>query len=153
MKHGRSMIAAVGFVFGLSAAGFGADERPGSLYQRLGGKPAVQAVVDDLVDRILADARVNQWFAHAASSRETADAYKAKLADFLCQATGGPCKYTGMDMGTAHKNRGVTAEAFDHVVEDLVATLDKFKIAEKEKKQLLDLLGPLKAAIVQQQPR
>jgi hemoglobin len=112
--------------------------------------PAIRAVVDDLVTRILGDARVNKWFAHAAADPERATAYKAKLADFVCQAAGGPCKYAGMDMFTAHKGRGVTAEAFNSVVEDLVATLDKLNVPEKEKQQLLGLLAPLKAAVVQQ---
>jgi hemoglobin len=111
--------------------------------------PAIRAVVDDLVARILGDGRVNQWFAHAADPERGIE-YKAKFADFVCQATGGPCKYAGIDMLTAHKGRGVTAEAFNSVVEDLVATLDKLKVPEKEKQQLLGLLAPLKAAVVQQ---
>jgi hemoglobin len=109
----------------------------------------VRAVVDDLVARILGDGRVNGWFAHAASSPETAAAYKAKLADFVCQATGGPCHYAGMDMEAAHKGRGITEAAFGAVVEDLTATLVKLKVPEKEQKQLLGLLGPLKVAVVQ----
>src|SRR5437763_7739438 len=86
-----------------------ADGEPANLYQRLGGMPAIQAVVDDFVGRILADDRVNRWFAHAASDPANARAYKTKLADFICQGTGGPCKYTGADMFAAHKGRGVTA--------------------------------------------
>ena len=147
----KSSIRIAGIVVGLTAGLWAADaDRPSTLYQRLGGMPAIQAVVDDLVTRILADARVNQWFAHAAADPDRAAAYKAKLGDFICQATGGPCKYAGMDMIAAHKDRGVTAEAFNSVVEDLVATLDKLKVPEKEKQQLLGLLGPLKAAVVQQ---
>ena len=127
------------------------DERRASLYQRLGGMPAVQAVVDDFVTRVLADSRINKWFAHASSTPENAAAYKAKLADFICQATGGPCTYTGPDMFTAHKGRGVTNDAFDAVVQDLVATLDKLRVPEREKSQLLGVLGPMKTAVVQQQ--
>jgi hemoglobin len=123
--------------------------QPGTLFQRLGGMPAVQAVVDDFVNRILADERVNRWFAHAAADPENARAYKAKLTDFICQAAGGPCKYAGADMLAAHKGRGVTDAAFEAVVADLVATLDKFKVPEKEKSQLLGLLAPMKSAIVQ----
>jgi hemoglobin len=120
------------------------------LYERLGGKPAIEVVVDDLVARILADDRVNRWFAHAASDPEHARAYKAKLADFICQGTGGPCKYGGADMLTAHQGKGVTAEAFNAVVSDLVATLEKFNVPEKEKGQLLGILGAMKPAIVQE---
>ena len=62
-----------------------------------------------LVERILADSRVNKWFAHAAASPESIAAYKAKLADFLCQSTQGPCRYAGLDMTAAHKGPGTTA--------------------------------------------
>jgi len=92
---------------------------------------------------------VNRWFARTVSSPEAKAAYKTKLADFVCQASGGPCKYAGEDMITAHANRRVTAEAFDNVVEDLVATLDKFNVGAREKQQLLSLLAPLKTAVVQ----
>jgi hemoglobin len=132
----------------ITVSGLGAAEHA-SLYQRLGGMPAIRAVVDDLVSRILADERVNKWFAHAASDPATAEAYKRKLADFLCEGTGGPCQYTGADIVTAHKGRGVTGEAFNAVVEDLAATLDKLKVPEKEKADLFGILGPMKMAIVQ----
>jgi len=137
---------------GLAASimcGLAAGESRASLYERLGGMPAIRAVVDDFVSRILTDNRVNQWFAHAASSPEVAAAYKSKLADFLCQGTGGPCHYNGADIATAHKGRGVTEEAFTAVVEDLVAALDKFHVPEKEKADLLSILAPMKPAIVQ----
>ena len=128
-----------------------AEESRATLYDRLGGMTAIRAVVDDLVGRILADERVNQWFAHAASSPEIAAAYKAKLADFICQGTGGPCQYKGADIVSAHKGRGVTPEAFNAVVEDLKATLQKLAVPQKEQADLLGILGPMKAAIVEKQ--
>jgi hemoglobin len=141
---GWAVVSALVVAWGLKAADDGK-----SLYKRLGGQPAVQAVASDLVDRILLDDRVNRWFAHAAASPENAAAYKAKLSDFICQNTGGACKYTGRDMVSAHKGRSVTSEAFDAVVQDLIFVLDKLNVPEKEKGQLLDILGPLKASIVQ----
>jgi hemoglobin len=120
-----------------------------TLYERLGGQPAIQAVASELVDRILADTRVNKWFAHAASSPENTAAYKAKLAQFLCQSTQGPCHYTGLDMTTAHRGRHVTSQAFDAVVDDLVAVLAKLKVPAKEKNEVLAMLAPLKTVIVQ----
>jgi len=120
-----------------------------SLYERLGGQPAVQAVASGLVDRILADKRVNMWFAHAASSPENTKLYKAKLTDFICQSTGGPCKYTGMDMTAAHKGRGVTSDAFNAVAEDLSGLLDQLKVPAKEKTEVMTLIGSLKPSIVQ----
>jgi hemoglobin len=151
MKTLTSTILALAFCgYCVSPVAAADGDRPASLFQRLGGMPAIEAVVDDFVGRILADDRVNQFFAHAASDPANARAYKAKLADFICQATGGPCKYAGADMFTAHRGRGVTDAAFNAVVSDLVATLEKLNVPEKEKSQLLSLLAPLKPAIVQE---
>ena len=134
----------------LTGTSFGqAAKAEKSLYDRLGGKPAVDAVASGLVDRILKDTRVNKWFTHAAASPENTKAYKATLADFICVAVGGPCKYTGADMVTAHKGRGVTSAAFDAVAEDLAAQLDQLKVPAKEKKEVMDLVGTLKRSIVQ----
>ncbi len=145
----RSTVLAAAITLSAVSAWAADGDQPASLYRRLGGMPAIQAVVDDLFTRMLADSRVNTWFAHAGSDPERARAYKAKLADFICQGTGGPCQYTGADMLTVHQDKGVTSEAFDAVVADLTATLDKLKVPEKEKSQLLGLLAPMKAVIVQ----
>jgi hemoglobin len=131
------------------ASGLYATETKKTLYERLGGQPAIQAVANNLVDRILADKRVNPWFAQAAASPENTAAYKAKLAEFLCQSTEGPCRYEGKDMMTAHRGRAVTPQAFDAVVEDLVAVLDQLKVPSQEKGDVLALLAPLKNVIVQ----
>ena len=120
-----------------------------SLYERLGGQPAIEAVANGLVDRILADNRVNKWFTHAASSKENTMSYKAQLATFLCVGVGGPCKYTGRDMVSAHKGRAVTSEAFDAVAQDLVAQLDQLKVPSKEKGEVMAIVGSLKPSIVQ----
>ena len=149
MKQWKGMILAAGLAASL-AGGAAAAEARASLYERLGGMPAIRAVVNDFVGRILADERVNHWFAHAASDPEHAAAYKSKLADFICQGTGGPCHYTGADMLAAHKGRGVTEQAFAAVVEDLTATLERLHVPQKEKADLMGILAPMKAAIVQQ---
>ena len=120
-----------------------------SLYDRLGGQPAVEAVASGLVDRILADKRVNKWFTHAASSPQNTKAYKATLTAFICKSVGGPCQYTGLDMVAAHKGRGVTSEAFDAVAENLSAQLDQLKVPAREKTEVMTLVGSLKPSIVQ----
>ncbi len=125
------------------------NEPAAKLYDRLGGQPAVDAVVDQFLQRILADDRVNRWFAHAASDAKHFAAYKAKLTDFVCQATGGPCKYKGLDMEAAHEGKGVTPQAFDVVAGHLVDTLDALKVPEREKSQLMGLLAPMKPVIVE----
>ena len=147
----RKWMASVLVIAALSTAAlFGQAARGGkSLYDRLGGQPAVDAVAGSLVDRILADTRINKWFAHAASSPQNTAAYKAKLSSFICVSVGGPCKYTGLDMVTAHKGRGVTEDAFNAVAENLTKTLDQLKVPEAEKKEVMTLVGSLKPSIVQ----
>jgi hemoglobin len=114
-----------------------------SLYDRLGGKPAITAVVDDFVGRVAADTRINGKFANANIPR-----LKSMLADQICQTSGGPCAYTGRDMKSIHAGMGVTGEEFDALVGDLVATLNKFKVRDRERNELLGALGPMKKDIV-----
>jgi len=145
-----ALVAVCVAVFGVSAAVAQTPASTKSLYERLGGMQAITAVTSELVDRILADTRVNAWFAHAAASKEEAARYKASLATFVCQSVGGPCTYTGPDMVAVHKGRRVTNAAFDAVVEDLTAVLDELKVPGGEKNELLGALAPLKSQIVQQ---
>ena len=123
-------------------AGGGMAQEP-SLYDRLGGKPAITAVVDDFVGNVAADKRVNGRFANANIPR-----LKQLLVELICAGTGGPCTYSGRDMRTAHKGMNIGDVEFTAVVEDLVKTLDKFKVPAKEKQDLLAVLGPMKPAIV-----
>ena len=133
------------------AIGGGRDKpaKAKSLYERLGGKKAISAVVDEFVAQVAADKRINSFFADVASDAKRLAAFKEKLVDQICQAAGGPCKYKGKDMKTAHAGMGVTEAAFGALVEDLIAALDKFKVPEAEKKELLGLLGPMKGDIVE----
>jgi len=116
-----------------------------SLYDRLGGREAITAVVDDFVANVAADNRINGFFAKTNIPR-----LKANLVDQICQATGGPCTYTGRDMKTAHKGMGITDANFNALVEDLQKSLNKFKVPEKEQGELLGILGSLKPQIVGQ---
>jgi hemoglobin len=115
-----------------------------SLYDRLGGKPAITAVVDQFVANVAADSRINARFA-------TTDIPKLKghLVDQLCGATGGPCTYTGRSMKTIHAGMRITNDEFNALVQDLVAALDKFNVPLKEKSDLLALLSPMKQDIVE----
>ncbi len=115
-----------------------------SLYDRLGGKPAITAVVDDFVGRVAKDDRINGKFANANIPR-----LKEKLVEQICQASGGPCTYTGRDMKTTHAGMGITDDEFGALVEDLVATLNKFEVGKREKEELLGALGSMKKDIVE----
>lgn len=116
-----------------------------SLYDRLGGQPAIVAVVDDFVGNVAADARINARFANADIPR-----LKRLLVEQICAGTGGPCKYTGRDMKSSHRGMNITDAQFNALVEDLVKTLDKFNVPKKEQGELLAILGPMKPDIVGQ---
>jgi hemoglobin len=113
------------------------------LYDRLGGKDAITAVVDDFVNNVAADEKIKDRFKNT-----DAKDLKAKLVDQICEASGGPCKYTGKDMKTSHTGMKITDEEFDALVGDLVKSLDKFNVKEKEKNELLGALGKMKGDIV-----
>jgi hemoglobin len=130
-----------------SLVGEGMKEKP--LYDRLGGKKAIAAVVDEFVSRVAADRRINTFFAATAGDARRLATFKGKLVDQICEASGGPCKYQGKDMKTAHMGMGVSGADFDALVEDLVGALDTFKVGAHEKEQLLGALGPMKADIVE----
>ncbi len=114
-----------------------------SLYDRLGGKAAITAVVAEFVSNVGADNRINKFFAKTDLAN-----LQVQLVNQICQASGGPCKYTGGSMKEVHKDMGITAADFNALVEDLVKALDKFKVGEKEKNELLGILGPMKSDIV-----
>jgi hemoglobin len=120
-----------------------------SLYERLGEKKAITAVVDEFVGRVAADGRINNFFAATASNPARLASFKMKLVDQICEAAGGPCKYTGQDMKTAHRGMGISAADFNALVEDLVGALDKFNVAAADKNQLLGVLGPMQGQIVE----
>lgn len=121
-----------------------------SLYARLGGKKSIKAVVDEFVNNVAADDRINKQFAATASDPKRLAKFKQKLVDQICQGTGGPCKYKGKDMKTAHTGMKITEADFTALVEDLIKALDKFNVPEAEKNELLGILGPMKGDIVGQ---
>ena len=121
----------------------GCATEPPSLYQRLGGRAAIEAMVNDSIVNISADTRINQRF-------HDLDAVKLgkNLVDLVCERTGGPCVYTGKDMSAAHEGMYISDAEFDALVEDMVKSMDKFKMPAREKAEVLALLGKTKNAIV-----
>jgi hemoglobin len=114
------------------------------LFERLGGSGAITAVVEDFSARCAGDSRINAKFARTDIPR-----LRSMLIDQVSEASGGTATYTGRDMKTAHADMGVTAGEFNALVEDLVATLNKFGVGEAEQDELLGILGPLKSDIVE----
>ena len=120
-----------------------------TLYDNLGGKTAIVAVVDDFVGNVAADKRINAFFAATAKDPARMAKFKGNLVDQICQAAGGPCKYMGKDMKTAHAGMGISTADFNALVEDLVKSLNKFKVAKADQDTLLGVLGGMKAQIVE----
>lgn len=114
-----------------------------SLYERLGGVDAIRAVVDNFVGRVGADARINAFFRGV-----DLDNLKRLLTEQICQATGGPCRYTGRSMRETHTGMSLTDAHFNALVEDLVGALNQFNVPEREKSELLAALGGMKGDIV-----
>jgi len=119
----------------------------GSLYDRLGGRPAISAVVDEFVARVAADKRINQRFSNTDVPR-----LKTLLVEFVCSATGGPVAYTGRDMKSAHAGMDLVDDEFTALVEDLQGALGKLGVGSQEQQELLGALGPLKGDVVHPPP-
>jgi len=142
MRTGTGMAAAAAALFACSIASTNANAMA-SLYDRLGGKPAITAVVDDFIRNVAADKRINVFFAHT-----DIPPFRQKLIDFFCAGTGGPCVYAGRDMKTAHTGMGVRNRDFNALVADLGKTLKKFKVPAHEQTELVAVLGPMRKDIV-----
>lgn len=143
-----TLVAMAALVAGCAGGGMQGDKmamEKKSLYDRLGGKPAITAVVDDFIGNVAGDTRINKRFANADIPR-----LKRMLVDQICQASGGPCTYTGASMKDAHKGMKITDAEFNALVEDLLKSLDKFKVGAQEKNDLLGALGGMKPDIVNQ---
>jgi hemoglobin len=144
MTHKTCLLLAL-FWFGCASSSgqvkSGASSK--SLFERLGGQAAITAVVDDLTARIVADGRINQRFANTDVPH-----FKQALVEQLCEVSGGPCKYAGKDMRTAHAGMNIADDEFTFLVEDIKATLAKFKVPAREQEELLSALGGMKKDVV-----
>ena len=118
-----------------------------SLYQRLGGYDAIAAVSDDFIDRLGKGKRLGRFV--VGLSEDSKKKLRQHLVDFLCNATVGPCLYLGRDMKTVHKGLGIDEDDWKEGVDALVATLEKFKVPEKEKNEVLAAVSSLKGDIVE----
>ena len=115
-----------------------------SLYDRLGGADAINALTESWVARVGGDDRANGKFV-----RTDIERLMKEVVDQLCEATGGPCTYTGRSMLETHAGMKVTAGEFDVVMQHLDATLDELNVPKTERDELVGLLGPMRGDIVE----
>jgi hemoglobin len=137
----RTALAATATLILITATAVEATTRKRSLYNRLGGQPALTAVVDDFIGNVAADQRIGAFLAMTDIPR-----LKRLLAERIC--AGGPCTYTDRDMRSAHKGLRITNAHFNALVEDLNKSLIKFRVPERERRELIAILAPMRRDIV-----
>ncbi len=148
----RTLLASLALALSLAtllsaSAQGGQTQMKKSLYERLGGYDAVAAVVDDFVGRLVTDKQFERFFVgHSTDSKRR---IRQHIVDQFCAGAGGPCVYTGRTMKDSHAGLGITEAEWDAAAKHLVASLDKFKVPEPEKNELLAFVTSLKADIVE----
>src|SRR5262244_2312044 len=108
-----------------------------SLYERLGGVYSIATVVDDFVDRVMADPRLNaNPRVDEAHHKVPPPGFKYLVTEMVCWAAGGPQKYTGRSMADSHRELGITPGEWDAFMDDFQKTLDKFRVPGAEQAEL-----------------
>lgn len=124
-------------------------EKTPTLYERLGGAYKIATLIDDFIDRITADPRLNENpHLKAANTRGSAAGFKYLVTEMTCWATGGPQVYTGRSMADSHRHLQITEAEWDAFVDDFRQTLAKFETPRSEQQELLVLLESSKSQIV-----
>src|SRR5713226_8960327 len=123
-------------------------EKP-SLYDRLGSVYSIATVVDDLIDRVMVDPRLNaNPLVDEAHHRFPPAGFKYLVTEMVCCATGGPQKYTGRSMVDSHSHLKITAEEWEAFLDDFRQTLDKFKVPTEEQAELKAIVNSTRPDIV-----
>jgi hemoglobin len=124
------------------------EEEP-SLYDRLGGVYSIATVVDDFIDRIMVDPRLNaNPQVNEAHHRVPPAGFKYLVTEMVCWATGGPQKYTGKSMADSHAQLKITGEEWEAFLDDFQQTLDKFKVPAEEQAELNAIVNSTRSDIV-----
>ena len=118
-----------------------------NLYERLGGYDPISSVVDDFMQRQFTDKQVGRFYlGHSTNSKKR---LRQLITEMICEITGGPAKYIGRDMRTAHAGLGITEGDWEVTVKNLTASLDKLKVPQEEKNELLANVAGLRPVIVE----
>lgn len=120
-----------------------------ALYDRLGGVYAIATVVDDFIDRVMDDPRLNaNPKVNEAHHRVSRAGFKYLVTEQVCQATGGPQRYTGRAMHESHAHLDITETEWQAFLDDFRQTLDKFGVPATERAELLGIVESTKTDIV-----
>ena len=122
---------------------------PVSLYDRLGGVYSIATVVDDFIDRIMVDPRLNKNpSVDEAHHRVSPPGFKYLVTEMVCWAAGGPQQYSGRSMGASHQHLGITEDEWAAFMDDLHQTLTTFDVPEPEQRELTVIVESTKDGIV-----
>jgi hemoglobin len=120
-----------------------------SLYERLGGVYSIASVVDDFIDRIMVDPRLNSNpLVDEAHHRVSPAGFKYLVTEMSCWATGGPQQYSGRSMHESHAHLKITGEEWVAFMEDLDLTFDKFQVPKTERDEFIAIIASTKPDIV-----
>jgi hemoglobin len=120
-----------------------------ALYDRLGGVYSIATVMDDFIDRIMVDPRLNaNPRVVEAHHRVSPAGFKYLVTEMVCWATGGPQKYTGRSMKDSHQHLMITATEWEAFLDDLQQTLDKFAVPQAEQAEIKAIIASTRADIV-----
>ena len=120
-----------------------------SLYDRLGGVYNIAVVVDDFIDRVMGDPRLNaNPRVDEAHHRVSPQGFKYYVTEMLCWAAGGPQMYSGRTMGDTHRHLMITDEEWVAFMEDLQQSLDRFEVPQPEQDEVKAIVESTKEAIV-----
>src|SRR5436190_14934527 len=120
-----------------------------SLYERLGGVYSIATVVDDLIDRVMADPRLNaNPLVDEAHHKVPPAGFKYLVTEMLCWAAGGPQRYSGRTMEDSHRQLAITPSEWEAFMDDVQATLDKFSVPAAEQAEVKALIESTRTAIV-----
>jgi hemoglobin len=125
------------------------EEEAPTLYDRLGGVYNIAVVVDDLIDRVMVDARLNaNPLVDEAHHRVSPAGFKYYVTEMLCGAAGGPQVYTGRSMGDSHRHLMITEDEWLAFMDDLKQSLDKFHVPNQEQQEVTQIVESTREAIV-----
>ncbi len=120
-----------------------------SLYERLGGAYKIAILIDDFIDRIMDDPRLDaNPRVKEANQRLSKAGLKYLVTELTCWATGGPQTYTGRAMGESHRHLMITEAEWQSFMDDFQQALDTCKVRTPEQRELIAILSGSKSAIV-----
>ena len=120
-----------------------------SLYERLGGIYSIACVVDDLIDRVMTDPRLNANPAvNEAHHKVSPPGFKYLVSEMVGWASGGPQKYTGRSMLESHEHLNITPKEWEAFMDDFQQSLDKFSVPAAEQEELKAIVNSTYGDIV-----